>query len=89
MITKDNFKDTLKYLQFKANKTDDIYTKIYDEFECELKVDFKNQKLIFPTKQGLIVNDETTSNFSSAENFVVFECVDKLLSQGEFGYETI
>ena len=82
MITKDNFKDTLKYLQFKANKTDDIYTKIYDEFECELKVDFKNQKLIFPTKQGLIVNDETTSNFSSAENFVVFECVDKLLLQG-------
>jgi len=82
VITKDNFKDTLKYLQFKANKTDDIYTKIYDEFECELKVDFKNQKLIFPTKQGLIVNDETTSNFSSAENFVVFECVDKLLLQG-------
>jgi type I restriction-modification system DNA methylase subunit len=82
LITKENLKDALKYLQFKANKTDDIYTKIYDEFECELKVDFKNQKLIFPTKQGLIVNDETTSNFSSAENFVVFECVDKLLSQG-------
>ena len=82
MITKENLKDTLKYLEFTSNKTDDIYIKVYDEFECELKVDFKNQKLIFPTKQGLIVNDETTSNFSSAENFVVFECVDKLLSQG-------
>jgi type I restriction-modification system DNA methylase subunit len=82
LITKENLKDTLKYLEFTSNKTDDIYVKTYDEFECELKVDFKNKKLIFPTKQGLIVNDETTSNFSSAENFVVFECVDKLLSQG-------
>jgi len=30
----------------------------------------------------LIINDKTTSNFSNPENFVVFECVHKLLSQG-------
>jgi len=30
----------------------------------------------------LTVHDKTTSNFSSPENFVVFECVHKLLSQG-------
>ncbi len=80
MITKDNFKELLHYLDFTQKNT--IFTKYYKEFDCELKADFKNKKLIFPQEKGLIVNDETTSNFSSNENFVVFECVHRLLTQG-------
>ena len=72
MITKNNFKDVLEVLGFK--KEGDIYR--YND----LKVDFQNEKLIYPKK--LIVNDETTSNFSAPENFVVFECVYRLLKQG-------
>lgn len=80
MITKDNFKDVLEYLGFTKSK--DIYSQKFPKFDCELKVDFKNEKLIFPKEKGFTVNNETTTNFSSSENFVVFECVHRLLSQG-------
>ena len=45
-------------------------------------MDFENEKLIYPEAEGLIVNDKTTSNFSHNENFVVFECVCRLLAKG-------
>jgi hypothetical protein len=56
----------------------------------DLKVDIKNKKLIYPenTSQdiskpnGIIINDNTTTNFSASENFVVFECVHRLLEKG-------
>lgn len=80
MITKDNFKNVLEYLEFTKSK--DIYSKKFPKFDCELKVDFKNEKLIFPKEKGFTINNETTTNFSSSENFVVFECVHRLLAQG-------
>lgn len=43
-------------------------------------MDFANQKLIYP--QGIKIHDTTTSNFSHLENFVVFECVHRLLEKG-------
>ena len=78
MIKQENFQQILEYLQF--SKQTEIYTKKFPQFDCELKADFKNKELIFP--KDLIVHDKTTSNFSSPENFVVFECVHRLLSQG-------
>lgn len=80
MIKKENFKNVLEKLGFE-NKSD-IYIKNFNEFKTKLKVDFKNEKLIYPEDDGLKVNDKTTSNFTSAENFVVFECVCRLLNQG-------
>jgi hypothetical protein len=82
MIKKENFKNVLEKLGF--IKEDNIYSKFFNEFNTQLKVDFtKNkEKLIYPESDGLIVHDKTTSNFTSAENFVVFECVCKLLNQG-------
>lgn len=80
MITKENFKQVLETLGFAENNG--IYTKKYNNVDCELKVDFKNEKLIFPTEKGFQVNDETTSNFSHPENFVVFECVARLFEKG-------
>ncbi len=78
MITKENFKEVLECLDF--TQKDNIFTKYYKEFDCELKADLKNKKLIYPKE--LKVHDKTTSNFSSPENFVVFECVYRLLNQG-------
>ncbi len=78
MISKDNLKALLKTLEFTQNQ--EIYSKKFDSFDCELKVDFKNQKLLYP--KALTIHDKTTSNFSSNENFVVFECVHRLLAQG-------
>lgn len=80
MITKDNFKQVLDFLDFESNK--DIYSKKFEEFDCELKVDFKNEKLIYPEDKKLKINERQTCNFKQAENFVVFECVYKLLAQG-------
>ncbi|WP_279039578.1 N-6 DNA methylase, partial [Campylobacter helveticus] len=45
-----------------------------------MQVDFASQQLIYP--QGIKINDATTSNFSHPENFVVFECVHRLLEKG-------
>lgn len=45
-----------------------------------MQVDFANKELIYP--QGIKINDTTTSNFSHPENFVVFECVHRLLEKG-------
>ena len=76
MITKTNFKDVLKTLGFTVE--DNIFQKSIGE--ADLKVDFGKQRLIYP--EGLKVNREDTCNFSHPENFVVFECVHRLLDKG-------
>ena len=80
MITKDNFSDVLIQLGFEKKGL--IYTKHFDSVDCDLKADFSNQKLIYPEDKGFEVNDGTTSNFEHPENFVVFECVNRLFEKG-------
>ena len=45
-----------------------------------MEVDFTNKELIYP--EEITIHDTTTSNFSHPENFVVFECVHRLLEKG-------
>ena len=80
MITNDNFKEVLEKLGFKKNK--DVLIKKFTNFDCVLKADFKNKKLIYPENKGLIVNERQSCNFKQNENYVVFECVNRLLDQG-------
>ena len=80
MITKDNFKELLLSIGFEKSTIGNYYTKTFSS--CSVHVDFDNDKLIYPETEGLIVNDKTTSNFSHNENFVVFECVCRLLEKG-------
>lgn len=88
MITKENLKDLLILLDFKENPAQ-IFSKTLAN-NTALKVDFKAQKLIYPANtstdlnapNGIIIHDDTTSNFSHPENFVVFECVHRLLQKG-------
>jgi len=47
-----------------------------------LEVDTAKGVLIYPEAQGLKINERQTCNFSSSENFVVFECVHRLLEKG-------
>lgn len=76
MITTTNFEALLNSLNF--NSLGSIYTKNINGYE--LKVDFEKQELIYP--EGLIINERQTCNFSAPENFVVFECVHRLLEKG-------
>ncbi|PRJ59455.1 restriction endonuclease subunit S [Haemophilus influenzae] len=76
MITRSNFPELLSSLDF--SQTNKIYYKTINSYE--LKVDFANEKLIYP--EGLKAQRDTTKNFSAPENFVVFECVHNLLQSG-------
>ncbi|QEY26710.1 N-6 DNA methylase [Neisseria zalophi] len=76
MIKKDTFADLLNALDFIQDG--EIYTKNINGHE--MKVDFANQKLIYP--QGVTTIRKTTLNFSQNENFVVFECIHNLLQSG-------
>ena len=80
MITKDNFLKVLTFLEFVKDSMGEYYKRDFDS--CSVSVDFDNEKLIYPECEGLVVNDKTTSNFSHPENFVVFECVCRLLEKG-------
>ncbi len=76
MITRSNFKDLLRTLGF--IEEGDIFQK--SDREVDLKVDFGKQRLIYP--EGLKVNRQDICNLSQNENFVVFECVHRLLEKG-------
>lgn len=76
MITKDNLKQVLENLGFK-NKNEN-YVKTINNYT--LLIDYKNQNINYPKE--IKIHDKTTSNFSHPENFVVFECVHRLLEKG-------
>ena len=77
MIDVSNLKDTLETLGFVAHG--DIHEKVFPEIGCSLKVDFQAKRLIYPNE---IKGRERNDGFDQKENFVVFECVCRLLSKG-------
>ena len=58
--------------------TNGIYHKIYVDYAIE--IDFEKQSINYGS--GITADSKTTQNFSDAENFVVLECVDRLLTKG-------
>ncbi len=80
MINKDNLKDLLKALNFEEKG--EVFSKFFNHSDAYLKVDFNKSELIYPEDKGFIINERQTCNFSSAENYVVFECVHRLLNKG-------
>lgn len=64
------------------NTSNDKYEKYYSLSDCSIVVDFNNEKIIYPEAKGFKVNIATTTNFSESENFVVLECVNRLLDKG-------
>ena len=80
MITRKNFKTLLETLGFSSN-ADGVYSKMYgDMLDSSIVVDFGKESISWP--KGLRRGDDTTSNFSATENFVVLECVNRLLEKG-------
>ncbi len=77
MITKSNFKNLLVSLGF--TETDGIYEKKYLNCGATMRVDFSAGKLYYP---DTIKGRERNDSFDAAENFVVFECVNRLLEKG-------
>lgn len=77
MITTANLKDMLSAIGFTA--TGNRYEKKFDSFGVSLEVDFNTKKLIYPRE---IKGGDRNDSFDKNENFVVFECVNKLLEKG-------
>lgn len=79
MITKDNLREVLLYLGYKEISVDK-YRYDFEIFNCSIEVDFSIEKIEYPKE--LIVNEKQTCNFTDNENFVVLECVHRLLKKG-------
>jgi type I restriction enzyme M protein len=66
----------------------DVFHKKYDQHnEYALLVNFANKTIeyadtAFEDTARIIVRNKSTSNFTKQENFVVLECVDRLLEKG-------
>jgi type I restriction enzyme M protein len=78
MITKDNLPAILTALGF--NKKGALLQKTVHG--ALLEVNTAKEEINYPEAQGLIINERQTCNFSSNENFVVLECVHRLLEKG-------
>lgn len=78
MITLDNLQQFLHLSGFIPQG--ELWIKHYVPHDCSVKVDFNQQKILYPN--GLIVWEEQTCNFHSNENFVVLDCVNRLLDKG-------
>ena len=60
------------------NGTNGIYHKIYVDYAIE--IDFEKQDINYGN--SIVAESRTTQNFSQPENFVVLECIDRLLIKG-------
>lgn len=78
MITKDNFKEVLQELGF--TESDNKYFKTFGNTDTEISVDFSTETFDYP--KGITFGRKTTCDFHQNENFVVFECVCRLLDLG-------
>ncbi len=87
IITQENISDFLKTLDFSLKDGEkDIYIRRYpraENYEILLylnKTNFAASKIIYGNK--INAGRNTTTNFTQPENFVVLECVNKLLEKG-------
>lgn len=66
-------------LLWELSENESILEKEYTAFGCKMQVDFAAKKLIYP---DAIKGRERNDGFNQPENFVVFECVNRLLDKG-------
>lgn len=78
MLTQDNLADLLNNLGFE--KKGEVYRKQFGA--AILAVNFTKKEIIYPEAAGLIINERQTCSFDANENFVVLECVHRLLEKG-------
>ena len=77
MITPQSLPLLLEILGF--TRQENLYIKNFPHFNSQMKVDMELGKLIYPEQ---ILGRDRNTRFDQNENFVVFECVHRLLSKG-------
>lgn len=74
MLNTKNIKSALQTIGFTESSLGELEHQQYSMW-----VDFRNEKLHYPPK---IINGDRNTDFLHPENFVVFECVARLLEKG-------
>lgn len=78
---KEDYKLLLKVIGFSPKDgAVEVYRKEYKQHNYTIEVDFLKEKICYGDLIG--ADCKTTQNFSQAENWVVLECVDRLLEKG-------
>ena len=80
MITKNNIDKLLTALQFQKDITGSVWYRFFQN-NVTLEVNTETERFLYE-KAGITITGATTANFSQNENFVVFECVCRLLEKG-------
>ena len=80
MIRIDNLRDALKYIGYQKQYSPNAEVWSINNRGYTISIDFTNKRINYPVE--LKAYRETTKNFSSPENFVVLECITRLLSLG-------
>ncbi len=78
MLTVQNLPALLDALGFTSKGQK--FTRIIGASALHVLLD--EQRIEYPEADGLVINERQTCNFSAAENFVVLECVIRLLEKG-------
>lgn len=87
-ISVDDIKKILKVMGFQPEDgVDNIFFKKYVQHNYVIRINFNTSKIEYrehdvPKDKGIQCGDLTTSNFENSENFVVLECVNRLLDKG-------
>ena len=81
-MTTENIKTLITLLGFiSEDKKGNIWAKKYSNHDnYTIALDFEKTSINYGDK--IQKGDDTTSNFSSDENFVVLDCIDRLLTKG-------
>lgn len=88
-ITQTKIKELIRLLGFlPEDGRDNVYYKKYPVHKDYLiTIDFNSEKIKYRPDEileenGITWGDTTTSNFENSENFVVLECINRLLEKG-------
>lgn len=81
-MTNDKIKELITAMGFaKQPQSKNVWSKKYSNHDdYVISLDFDKSAIDYGNKINR--GDDTTSNFSSDENFVVLECIDRLLTKG-------
>ncbi len=83
MIRKDNLEAMIKTIGYIASSKNKVFEKKYLQYNCKIEVDFNGSGSInYPEDKGMKITRKTTCNFSEPENFVVLECITRLMDKG-------
>lgn len=83
MIRKENLEAMIKAIGYIQSSRSKVFEKKYSQFGCAIEVDFNGSGSInYPEDKGMKITRKTTCNFSQPENFVVLECITRLMDKG-------